>query len=398
MTGSRTVASVTCLGCGCTCDDLEVKVRDGRIVDTSPSCPLGREWFGDGSVPDAITRGGSAATLEQAIAEAAQLLAAAAGRTIVYLGPDLSTQAQRAALAIADLVRARVDTATSRSAAAGILAAQRRGRAAATLGEIRNRADVVLFWAVDPRARHPRFFSRFIDAAGTHVVAGRAGRRIVSVTVGTDRGPTGGDLELTFSPGEEIAALSVMRGTVLGNPLGELPSSLQQASSAAALLKEAKYAAIVHEAEPGSEQPDPRRAEGLIALAQALNGPTRAALCTLRAGGNRSGAESALTWQTGYPMAVDFSEGFPRYAPERRAFDRAGEAAAILVAGSSVELPPEVAAALGRIPVVVIGPRASEPPSLPGWRSTPEWPEFTRAARPTGWTTSRCRCVPRSPA
>jgi formylmethanofuran dehydrogenase subunit B len=359
MTGARTAASVTCLGCGCACDDLEVQVRDGRIVDISPTCRVGRAWFGDGLVPDAITRGGSAATLEQAIEEAAQVLAAAAGRTMVYLGPDLSTQAQRAALAIADLLRAQVDTATSRPAAAGLLAAQRRGRAAATLGEIRNRADVVLFWAVDPRARYPRFFSRFIDAAGTHVPAGRGGRRVVSVTVGADRGPSGGDLELTFSTEEEITALSIMRATVLGNPLGELPSNLQQAASAAALLKEAKYAAIVHEAEPGGEQPDPLRAEGLIALAQALNGPTRAALSTLRSGGNRSGAESALTWQTGYPMAVDFSEGFPRYTPDRRALDRPGEAAAMLVAGSSVELSPEVAAALGRIPVVVIGPRAS---------------------------------------
>lgn len=360
MTGPRTVASVTCLGCGCACDDLEVQVREGRIVDISPSCPMGRAWFGDGSVPDAITRGGSAATLDRAIVEASQVLAAAAGRTIVYLGPDLSSQAQRAALAIADFLRARVDTATSGAAAAGLLAAQRRGRAAATLGEIRNRADVVLFWAVDPGTRHPRFFSRFIDAAGTHVPAGRAGRRVVSVTVGADRGPSGGDLELTLSTAEEITALSVMRATVLGNQLGELPPNIQRAASAAALLKGAKYAAIVYEAEPGGEQPDPLHAEGLIALAQALNGPTRAALITLRSGGNRSGAELVLTWQTGYPMAVDFSEGFPRYTPERRALDRPGETAAVLVAGSSTELSPEVAAALGRVPVVVIGPRASQ--------------------------------------
>jgi formylmethanofuran dehydrogenase subunit B len=128
----------------------------------------------------------------------------------------------------------------------------------------------------------------------------------------------------------------------------------------ATLLKAAKYAAIVHEAEPGEEQPDPLRAEGLIALAQALNGPTRAALSTLRSGGNRSGAEAALTWQTGYPMAVDFSEGFPRYTPERRALDRPAETAAVLVAGSTTELSPEVVAAFRRVPVVVIGPRASQ--------------------------------------
>ena len=52
--------------------------------------------------------------------------------------------------------------------------------------------------------------------------------------------------------------------------------------------------------------------DSLIALAQLLNGPTRAALSRLRAGGNRSGAEAALTWQTGYPMRVSSASGATR--------------------------------------------------------------------------------------
>src|SRR5262249_34323213 len=160
-------------------------------------------------------------------------------------------------------------------------------------------------WAVDPGPRYPRFIPRFLDAKGTHVPSGRSGRRIISVSVGGDRAPGGAELELALEPADEIAALSVMRATVVGNALGELPATLGAAVDAARLLREAKYAVIVHEAEPAGESSNPLRAEGLIALAQALNGPTRAALSSLRAGGNRSGAESVLTWQTGYPMAVD---------------------------------------------------------------------------------------------
>ncbi len=360
MIAPRTVESVACLGCGCVCDDLAVTVTNGRISDVAPACPVARAWFGDGIVPAAVTRGGKPASFDEALAEASRALAQAPGRTLVYLGPDLSTQAQRAAVAIADLLRARLDTATSRPAASGLLAAQRRGRAAATLGEIRNRADVILFWAVDPRARYPRFFSRFVEAAGTHVPAGKSGRRLVSVTVGSDGGPAGSEMEITIASADEIAALSVMRATVLGNPLGELPPALQATARAAMLLKEARYAAVVHEAEPGAGQVDALRAEGLIALVQALNGPTRAALTTLRAGGNRSGAEAVLTWQTGYPMAVDFSAGFPRYTPDVRGLDHVEDAAAVLVAGSAAELPAEVATTLSRVPTVAIGPRASE--------------------------------------
>ena len=308
---------MTCLGCGCACDDLTVQVADGRIVEVAPPCPLAREWLGDGQVPWRTLAAGVDATLDAAVAAAAELLTGAAGRGLVVLAPEVSVETYRATLALADTLRLAVDTATSAPAAAGLLAAQRRGRAAATLGEIRNRADVVLFWGVDPVTRYPRYLSRYaLEPIGTHVPRGRAGRSVISVSVGADRGPAAADVSLALSVEDEIAALSVMRAVAMGNSLGDLPGPLQAAADAAGRLVAARYAVIVHDAEPGSEPArDPYRAEGLIALTQALNGPTRAALSSLRAGGNRSGAEAVLTWQTGFPLAVSFAAGYPRYVP-----------------------------------------------------------------------------------
>jgi formylmethanofuran dehydrogenase subunit B len=358
-------ASVTCLGCGCACDDLTVQIADGRITDISPPCPVGRAWFGDGRVPGRILRGGAEASLEAALSDAAETLATAKGGALVLLAPDLSTQGQRAALAVADLLRATVDTVTSEPAAAGLLAAQRRGRAAATLGEVRNRADVLLFWGVDPAPRYPRFLSRYaLDPVGTHVPGGRAGRTVISVSIGRDRGPAA-ESELALTPDQEVAALSVMRAVVLGNALGELPPALQAAAEAATRLTTAAYAVLVHDGEPGEEPGrDTYRAEGLIALTQALNGRTRAALSTLRAGGNRSGAEAALTWQTGYPMAVTYRAGYPGYTPASRGLAElgAGGVGAVLVAGSAAALADALAGAGSRSPVIAIGPRASEAP------------------------------------
>jgi formylmethanofuran dehydrogenase subunit B len=356
--------SVTCLGCGCACDDLTVQIADGRITDISPPCPVGRAWFGDGRVPGRILRGGAEASLEAALADAAETLAAAPGGALVLLAPDLSTQGQRAALAVADLLRATVDTVTSEPAAAGLLAAQRRGRAAATLGEVRNRADVLLFWGVDPAPRYPRFLSRYaLDPVGTHVAGGRAARTVISVSIGRDRGPAGAESELALAPDQEIAALSVMRAVALGHALGELPPALQAAAEAATRLTTAAYAVLVHDGEPGEEPGrDAYRTEGLIALTQALNGRTRAALSTLRAGGNRSGAEAALTWQTGYPMAVSYRGGYPRYLPASRGLAEPGGAGAILVAGSAGALADALAGVGSRSPVIVIGPRASDAP------------------------------------
>jgi formylmethanofuran dehydrogenase subunit B len=356
MSEDRVLQSVTCLGCGCGCDDLTVRVRAGRIAELSPPCPLAKRWFGDGTVPREIRVEGRSATIEQAI-EAAAAVLSGAGRPMVLLAPDLTTEAQRAAIAVGDALRAEVDGATSDSAAAGILASQRRGRAASSLGEIRNRADVVLFWAVDPRERYPRYLERYAAAASTTHVHRRA---LLSVSVGTDRGPEQAEIQAEFTPGEEVDALAVMQATVRGRRLGELPQRLRPAATIAERLVQGKYVAIVHDAEPGREGRDPQRTESLVALAQVLNGPTRAALSSLRAGGNRSGAEAALTWQTGYPMRVSFREGHPRADPGRSGVDRlrSGGADAVLVAGSVVALG-DPGLVLDRVHGVVIGPGAS---------------------------------------
>src|SRR2546422_9823207 len=49
MTSGRTVAHVTCLGCGCACDDIAVVVERDRIASLENACPLGQAWFGDGT-------------------------------------------------------------------------------------------------------------------------------------------------------------------------------------------------------------------------------------------------------------------------------------------------------------------------------------------------------------
>jgi len=348
--------SVTCLGCGCGCDDLTVRVQDGRIVELSPPCPVAQQWFGDGTVPGEIQVDGRPASVEQAIEAAAALLGVA--RTpAVLIAPDLTTQAQRVAIAVADLLRAEVDGATSDPAAAGILVAQRRGRTAATLGEIRNRADVVLFWAVDPAERYPRYLERYAAAASsTHVRQ----RTLLSVSVGADRGPKDAEIAAEFTPGEEVDALAVIAATVRGRRLGDLTPRLQPAVAVGQRLSEGRYVVIVHDAEPGRVTRDPGRTEGLVALAEVLNGSTRAALSSLRAGGNRSGAEAALTWQTGYPMRVSFRGGAPAFLPDSSGLMRArpGDADAVLVAGAVAALgdqrPP-----FDQVPSVVIGPGAS---------------------------------------
>jgi formylmethanofuran dehydrogenase subunit B len=367
MTAERTVQHVTCLGCGCSCDDLTVTVSDERIVAATPICPIGRAWLGDGRLPSGVLIEGQAMPLEAAIRKAAAALAAGRHR-LVHLGPDITSEAQRAGLAVADLLGAAVDTSTSETAAQGLVSAQRRGRTTATLGEVRNRGTVFLFWGTDPSEKYPRFLARYgIEAIGSHVPQGRKGRDVISVSIGKDRGISDADLAFQLSPDQEIAALSLMRAAVLGIQVPAASPVAKLAVEVTARLKAARYAVIVHDAEPTAEQRNPLRTEALLGLAEALNGPTRAALCSLRAGGNRVGAEAVLTSQTGYPLAVDYSRGYPRYISTGRGIGLLRDGAfqtALLVGSPSFDQP--TGRALAAATTVLVGPRATQA----GFRAT----------------------------
>jgi formylmethanofuran dehydrogenase subunit B len=356
-----------CLGCGCLCDDIAVTVRNGRVAAAVNACALGLRWF-EADWPDAVRVEGRPATLEAAIDATVRLLRQAPTGTLVYVAPGLSCEAAREAVGLADELGARLDSVTSDTARAGILAVQAKGDAEATLGELKNRADAVVFWAVDPGDRYPRYASRYaVEPVGLHVAAGRAGRTVVAVDVGEATGPADVDVRLRLAPGNELGAISVMRASVLGRALGELAAPFDEAAALAARLAASRYVALVHDGEPGRATPAAGRAEAMIALAHALNGTTRAAVSRLRAGGNRSGIDAVLTWQTGYPFAVDFGRGHPRYDSEETAARllAEGRIGTILIVGAAADVPPLVARGLSGLAVAVIGPGASRAPGVP---------------------------------
>ena len=365
----------TCLGCGCACDDIQLRIDRNRIVEAAHACALGIEWFGDGGVPARARAGGRDCSVGEALISAATVLGNAA-RPLVYLAPDISCEAQRAAIAIADALRATIDSVTSATVMTTLLAAQETGRASATLGELKNRADVVVFWGVDPTERYPRFRMRYApDAQGLHV-GGRSDRKVIAVDVGSARAPEDADLRLTVMPDREVATLTELTAAVTrldrgANPVGIASADVttsaprsQEGSTALQTMLSGKYVAVIADAEPDDrhDAPDSGRSAALIALVHALNGSTRSALVTLRAGGNRSGADVCLTAQTGYPMAVDFAGGYPRYRPYEAAAARfaRGGVDAVLLVGSAALLPSGLAAAMSQVPAVAIGPRASE--------------------------------------
>jgi len=368
MTTPAVIDNVTCLGCGCTCDDITVVEHGGRVVETPNACALGARWFDSGNIALASRAEERARPDVDAITLAAERLTEAR-HPLVYLAPGLSCESQRAAVAVADLLGAHLDTVTSSTAAPHVLASQESGWASATLGEIRNRADVIVFWGIDLESRYPRFASRYApEPVGTHVPQGRASRTVVAVDVGDARSTYAADHRVCIEPADELATLVALEALVReragGAPMDGLAGApWDNARALAPHMAAARYLALVYDAEPDDRAPrTTARFAALTSLSQTLNDPTRCAAIALRAGGNRSGADSVLVAQTGFPFAVSFARGHPRYDPHggsALALLARGEIDVALVAGDASLVPGDVAQSLARVRCVVVGPGAT---------------------------------------
>ena len=109
------VKNATCTFCGCVCDDIELHADGDRIVKAKNACSLGDAWFkhhtAERLYPDALIDG-TPATLEDAVEAAAELLYQA-DMPLVYGLSNITCEAQREAVALAELIGGVVDSHTS---------------------------------------------------------------------------------------------------------------------------------------------------------------------------------------------------------------------------------------------------------------------------------------------
>ena len=107
--------NATCTFCGCVCDDIELHADAERIVETKRACILGEAWFKNHTAerlyPDALIDG-RPATLDEAVEAAAEFLHAA-DMPLVYGLSNVTCEAQREAVALAEMIGGVVDSHTS---------------------------------------------------------------------------------------------------------------------------------------------------------------------------------------------------------------------------------------------------------------------------------------------
>lgn len=360
---ARRIENAVCTGCGCGCDDIALGVRAGRIAEAKGACEMGREWLelaSDVPEAEAYVAGRRAAT-DEALDAAARVLAGARA-PLVYGLVEASGEAQDVAVELADRLGAALDTASSIGHGPWLAAFQRRGACSATLAEVRNRADLVVLWEVAPEVSHPRFFERFIDPRGLYV----AGQRVV-IGLGEPDAPVSAhaNRSVAIPEARTFEVLWALQAILRGR---RLAAGAEQASGLATErlerfaeeLRSCRYGVWVYDADRAVE---PAVAEAVLALVAALNEKVAFAALGLRGHGNPAGAESVLTSRAGYPFAVDFRSGSPRFASSGYAaalLERGEVDVALLVGtGSADDLPEPARRALASIPTAVVDFRDS---------------------------------------
>src|SRR5262249_2921371 len=101
--------------------------------------------------------------------------------------------------------------------APSVVALQDAGESTCSLGEVRNRADLVVFWGSDPLASHPRHLERYsLDPVGEMVPGGRAGPPPAVATARRTATTERADLFLPVEPGRDFEALWTLRALLRG--------------------------------------------------------------------------------------------------------------------------------------------------------------------------------------
>jgi formylmethanofuran dehydrogenase subunit B len=375
---TRLVEHATCTFCGCVCDDMDltVDVEAKRITKAKNACVLGRAWFAEHKVEARpfVLIDGKPATTEQGVEVAAQILAKARF-PIIYGMSDTTCEAQREAVAIGDMIRGTVDTTTSVCHGPSGIAFQGVGESTATLGEIKNRADLVIYWGGNPAESHPRHFTRYaVTPKGMYVPNGRKDRTVVLVDVRRTPSAPVADIFVQIKPGKDFEVLWTLRALVKGRrvdanmeeltgvPLGVLEDLAER-------MKSCHYGVLFFGMGLTMTRGRHFNSGAVLALATDLNQYTHFVAKPVRGHGNVTGADNVVSWQTGYPFGVNFSRGFPRFNPgEFTTVDTLarGEAdcALIIASDPASNFPRSAIEHLQRIPVIALDAKATDTTQL----------------------------------
>lgn len=411
------VNAVTCPVCGSLCDDIDLRVEDGKIVKVKNGCAMCESKFlGYSSehrlLKPLIRKNGELvrASFKDAIRKAAEILAEA-DYPILYGWSSTSCEATRIGIELAEEIGGVIDNTSTVCHGPSILSVQEVGIPSCTLGQIRHRADLVIYWGSNPWSAHPRHIERYTNFSEgrfersewmgyidkikayiarkkiesvfrrlflkeksavasssldgkVHAAISKEGRKLIVIDVRKTRSAEIADYFIQVEPNKDYELLQAFRALIRDQELdvdkvAEVP--VEYLEEVADAMISCQFGALFFGLGLTMSRGKLRNIDAALSLVRDLNVRTKFVIMPMRGHFNVTGANTVSTWQTGYPYAVDFSLGYPRYNPgETSAVDvllRKESDAALIVASDPVaNFPKKAVEHLVENPLIVIDP------------------------------------------
>ena len=244
------------------------------------------------------------------------------------------------------------------------------GKVTCTLGEVKNRADFIIYWGGNPAECHPRHFTKYtLMQKSKFLPAGRKDRTMVLVDIRETKSVKAADIFLQVRPGKDFELITILRAMVKGQPISpetiaETGVTIDQATDLIERMKSCKFGVMFFGMGLSMTRGKHMNSAALLTLAAELNAFTKFVAMPMRGHGNVTGADVIMRWQTGYPFGITFNRGYPRYNPgEFSTVDLLvrgdTDCAFIIGADPGATMPQPAIDHLARIPTIVLDPHVT---------------------------------------
>ena len=305
---------LTCPFCSLLCDDLSVRNEQDQLDVSANGCRLARQGFATPAPPAQARLKGAPAAIGQAITAAASILQQSGTPLIAGLGTDID--GIRAALQLGEKTGAALLHAGERQATHNLKALQTRGGIMTTLAEVKNRADSIIFIGNHVTADYPRFIERFINPphslfAGKNRKLAYLGRPgIKELDECSDHAAV-----VISGQGDEIADnLALLRAKLAGTDSQSTDISApknRKLNQIVNMIREAQYGVLVWSPAALPQDHADLIISSLLDLVRDLNSRQRFAGLSLSGSNGAASFQNVATWQTGFPIGINFRSGGP---------------------------------------------------------------------------------------
>ena len=363
---------VVCPFCGSLCDSLIVNVYGNRIVKVVNACPLGMSKimgiYENRILEPRIRVNGELVkvALEEAIDRAAEILVNAK-YPVLYGWASTSVETIRLGLELAEIVGGVFDHTATFCHGPTALGFHEIGMPKSTLGQIKNRADVIVYWGSNVTEAHPMHPSRYSFTSIGRFRKGRKDRKLIVIDVRKTGAARNADMFIQVEPGKDFELLVALRLLVQGKEL-EAPVIAgvprEKVVELAEILMSAKFGVMFVGVGLTMSGAKEKNFEELFRLLHDLNTISKWVVIPMRGHFNVTGADLVTIWITGYPYAVDFSRRYPRYQPGITStadiFLREEADALLNIASDPLaHFPKKVAEKMLKVPIITIDPKWS---------------------------------------